>query len=359
MKRFPAGIVLLGGEYVGVFELGVPSKVGGETWVVQLVWAVEPLVGEPGLGLCGSSLDPLVVSDAWGQIVQELELRRVDEHDPPVLLSREDSWLICKLRDKVLANEFEIVVARVKANHWHLVEPFQDTLTLLFRDAVNVWKPELVYHIHSDSLVPPLQGLVEEMYQLAGILGDNVLGLWVQGVRNGYGNGYVLAFIREISRGKRCLGFVLVRFKVVHNRVGISFIPLWWATIVPPGARRFMRPPFHHCITSCSQKLSSSHSPLVGNLPCNWIALAVVTQYFVSLVGKAFLAPMPEAAVELKDGFRLGVITIHRRAQNVSLASMTTPCVMNVDAPPLCLPLDPGHSLEAESDIGVKGFLVS
>ena len=220
--------------------MGVPSKVGGETRVVQLVWAVEPLVGEPGLGLCGSiSLDPPVVSDAWGQIVhdvQELELRRADEHDPPVLLRCEDSGLICKLRDKVLANEFEIVVARVKANHWHLVEPFQDTLTLLFRDAVNVWKPELVYYILSDSLVAPLQGLVEAMDQLVGVLGDNVLGLWVKDVRNGYGNGYVLAFIREISRGKLCLGLVLVRFEIVHNRVGISCVPLWWATIVPPGA---------------------------------------------------------------------------------------------------------------------------
>ena len=120
-----------------------------------------------------------------------------------------------------------------------------------------------------------------------------------------------------------------------------------------------MRPPFYHRIPSCSQKLSSFHSPLVGNLSCDWIALAVVAKYFVSLVGKAFLAPMPEAAVELKDGFRLGVIAVHWRAQNVSLASMTTPCMMNVDAPLLCLPLDPDHSLEAESDIWVKGFLVS
>ena len=44
-----AVVVLLGREYVGAFELGVPSKVWGKPGVIQLVWAVEPLVREPGL----------------------------------------------------------------------------------------------------------------------------------------------------------------------------------------------------------------------------------------------------------------------------------------------------------------------
>ena len=101
-------------------------------------------------------------------------------------------------RDKVLADELEIVVARVKANHRHLVEPGQDTLPLLLRDTVNVWKPELVYHIRSDGLIPPLQGLVEEVYELVRVFGDNVLRLRVQRVRNGYGDGYVLAFVRKV-----------------------------------------------------------------------------------------------------------------------------------------------------------------
>ena len=143
----------------------------------------------------------------------------------------------------------------------------------------------------------------------------------------------------------RCGNLALACLGTIQSRTqsrGDKLRSAWLATIVPPGARRFMRPPFHHRITSCSQKLSSFHSPLVGNLPCGWIALAVVAQYFVPLFGKAFLAPMPKAAVELKDGFRLGVIAVHWRAQNVSLASMTTSGVMNVDAPLLCLPLDPG-----------------
>ena len=62
-----AVVVLLGREYVGTLELGVPSKVWGKPGVIQLVWAVEPLVWEPGLGKRGPvSLDPLVVSDARG-----------------------------------------------------------------------------------------------------------------------------------------------------------------------------------------------------------------------------------------------------------------------------------------------------
>ena len=71
-------LVLLGREYVSPFQLGVPSKVWWKPGVIQLVWAVEPLVQEPGLGKRGTvSLDPLVVSDARGQVVhyiQELEL---------------------------------------------------------------------------------------------------------------------------------------------------------------------------------------------------------------------------------------------------------------------------------------------
>ena len=146
-----AVVVLLKRKYVLTLELGIPSHVGGKALKVQLVRAVEPLVREPGLGQ-GSSvgLDPLLVSDAWGQVVQhiqELELGSADEHDAAVLLRREDIFVLSHERDKVLADELEIVVNRVETQHRLLVEPSQDVLALRLRDAVNVWKPELVYHI--------------------------------------------------------------------------------------------------------------------------------------------------------------------------------------------------------------------
>ena len=84
-----AVVVLLEREYVLTLELGIPSHVGGKAGKGQLVWAVEPLVREPGLGQGGPvGLDPLVVSDARGQVVQhiqELELGGADEHDAAVL----------------------------------------------------------------------------------------------------------------------------------------------------------------------------------------------------------------------------------------------------------------------------------
>ena len=105
-----------------------------EAWVIQLVWAVEPLVREPGLGKRGPvSLDPLVVSDARGQVVhyiQELEFGSVNKHDATVLLRSEDAFVLCHHRDKVLADELEIVVARIEADHRHLVDPVHDEIAL-------------------------------------------------------------------------------------------------------------------------------------------------------------------------------------------------------------------------------------
>ena len=104
-----------------------------------------------------------------GQVVhhiQELELGSVDEHDATILLRRVDIFVLGHERNKVLADELEIVVARVEAQHRHLVDPLQDLLALRLRDAVNVWKPELVYHIRSNCLNSP--GSLEAMYSGSG-----------------------------------------------------------------------------------------------------------------------------------------------------------------------------------------------
>ena len=198
MEDALAGGVLLGREYVGALELGVPSKVGRKPGVIQLVWAVEPLVREPGLGKRGPiSLDPLVVSDAGGQVVhyiQELELGSVNEHDATVLLRSVDAFVLCRDQDKVLADKLEIVVARVEPDHRHLVDPVHDDVALGGGDSLWVGREVTLGDISYDSCMAPLKRLVEEMEQLVGILGGDVLRLGVECVRNGYGDGYVLAF---------------------------------------------------------------------------------------------------------------------------------------------------------------------
>ena len=176
-----AVIVLLQREYVLALELGIPGHVRRKTGKVQLGWAVEPLVREPGLGQGGTiGLHPLVVRDSRVQVVQhvqELEPGGVYEHDATVLLRREDILVLGHERDEVLADELQVVVARVKTQHRHLVEPLQDLLVLRLGDAVDVGKAELVYHIRYNCLVAPLQGLVEEVDQLVRVPGDDVLGL--------------------------------------------------------------------------------------------------------------------------------------------------------------------------------------
>ena len=319
-------VVLLQRENVPSLELGIPSHVGRKAGEVQLVWTVEPLVREPGLGQGGTvGLDPLVVRDARGQIVhhvQELELGGVYEHDATVLLRCEDLFVLSHERDIVLADELEIVVARVEPDHRHLGYPLQDLLALRVRDTLSVWKPELVHHIREDCLVATLQGLVEEADQLVRVLGDNVLGLGVQSVHEGYGKGHVLAFERKVAGRLGSLARVLVRLKVVDNRVGVGRRLLLWAGGVCPGGWRFVLPLLNHRVARVSQKLGSRQGETVRILPFHGLALAVPSGYHsalfvlllhkpMSLVGIALLATMPEAAVVLEDGLRLGVITVH------------------------------------------------
>ena len=256
-----AVVVLLQREAVLTLELGIPSHVRRKAGEVQLVRAVEPLVREPGLGQGGTvSLDPLIIRDARGQVVhhvQELELRGVDEHDAPVLLRCEDILAPGHERDEVLADKLEIVVTRVETQHWHLGEPFHDLCFLLLGDAVETGKPELVYHVRYYCLVAPLQGLVEEVDQLVRIPGDNVLRLWVQRVRKGYGDGYVLALVEEVGGRTLSLACVLVRLEIVDNRVGVRFrLPLWEAGGFPRGGL-FVFPLLNHHVTRVSQELGS------------------------------------------------------------------------------------------------------
>ena len=127
-----AVVVLLQREDVLTLELGIPSHVGWKAGEVQLVWTVEPLVREPGLGQGGTvGFDPLVVRDARGQIVhhvQELELGGVYEHDATVLFRCKDLFVLGHERNIVLADELEVVVTRVEPNTGTWVNHYKITL---------------------------------------------------------------------------------------------------------------------------------------------------------------------------------------------------------------------------------------
>ena len=62
------------------------------------------------------------------------------------------------------------------------------------------------------------------------------------------------------------------------------------------------------------------------------------------------------ATVVQKDGFAFWMITIDLAAQNGSLTPVAISLVANVNAPLLCLVLQPANCLEAETALGVKGL---
>ena len=206
------------------------------------------------------------------------------------------------------------------------------------------------------------------MDQLCRVPGDNVLRLGVQGVRDGDRDGYMLALIQEVAGRAFNLARVLIRLEVVDNRVGVRFRLLLEAAGGCPTRGFFVLPLFNHRVARVVQKLGSHQSETVGILPSHGLALAVPSCYHITLFGLllyeplslvALLATMPEATVELEDGFRLGVITIHPGALNMALAPMPAPCEMDVDAPLLCLPLEPFDCNETATRLRVEGFLVS
>ena len=78
-------------------------------------------------------------------------------------------------------------------------------------------------------------------------------GLGVQRVRDGNGDGHVLAFVRKIPRWLTCLGLVLVRLEVVNNGVRVCLVPLWRAPVIPSKAGQLVLPSFNNC-SHCAGK---------------------------------------------------------------------------------------------------------
>ena len=207
------------------------------------------------------------------------------------------------------------------------------------------------------------------MNQLSSVPGDDVLRLGVQGVRDGDRDGNVLALIQKVAGRAFSLARVLVRLEVVDNRVGIRCRLLLKTAGGCPRCGLFVLPLLNHRVASGAEMFGSLQGESVGILPSQGLALTVPSGYHIallglllyqplSLVGVALQTTMPEATVELEDGFRLRVITIHPSTQNMSLTAMPAPRVMDVDASLLCLPLEPFDCNETATRLRVEGTLI-
>ena len=160
----------------------------------------------------------------------------------------------------------------------------------------------------------------------------------------------MLALVKKIAGRANSLASVLVRLEVVDDCVGVRLRLQLRASHVFPGGGLFMLPLFKHPVALLAQKLSPQQGELEGDLPAHRLLLGVQPWDHFALPGLpqhqplaifriALLAAVPKAAVELENRFRLRVIPIHSSAENLPLAPMSAPCVVDVDAPLLRLPL--------------------
>ena len=120
-----------------------------------------------------------------------------------------------------------------------------------------------------------------------------------------------------------------------------------------------MFPLFNHCVTSVAKLLGSHQSETINNLPCDCLA-PVHPYHLLSLVGSgvALLATVPFTAMVLEDSVGCGVITVNGNVENVWLAPMPAPCVMDVNVSLLCFPLEPFGCDETATVVGIESSLV-
>ena len=137
------------------------------------------------------------------------------------------------------------------------------------------------------------------MDQLVRVFGDDVLGLWVQRVRDGYGDRHVLALVEKVAGWAFSLARVLVRLEVVDNRVGVCRRLLLWTAGGFPGGGLFVFPLLDHRVARVSQKLGSHQSETVGILPFQGLALAVQSCDQIALFGRQLHEPLSAFGIAL------------------------------------------------------------
>ena len=150
----------------------------------------------------------------------------------------------------------------------------------------------------------------------------------------------MLTFIREITCRVACLCYVLVSDRV-DDRLWVRFVSFRWDSVIPPGSRLLVFPSLDKVVPQELDYFTAFQSFLIGSLSCYFVALAVNIDHFGSLFGpgKALDTTMPEATMELKDGFGFWMVAIKFSTDNEPFTPVTTSVMVNVSA------TLPGHML--------------
>ena len=138
----------------------------------------------------------------------------------------------------------------------------------------------------------------------------------------------------------------------------VCFVPLLRAPVIPPGARQLVLPSFNNCVAIAPEKIGNVLRLLVGVLSCDFAPIASFCNYLAPFFGawEAIGTPVLITALVVKDGFAFWVITIDLAPQNCSLTPVATCLVVNVDAPLLCLVLQPANCLDTETAVWIKSL---
>ena len=228
MEDALALLVLCLGTDGGLLEFGVPFREGWEPGVLQLGYAVEPLIREPGLGLLGLvRFDPLVVRGAGCQVVhdvQELVVTALQEHDLTVLACLRQPSLVGAVLHKVLLDQLQIISPAVVAKDGNLVSPNLDALSLFLCQALGMRYRELLSHCLADCCSPVSDVLVEACDQTLWVCVYQIVRVVGEVVCNRYRDWDMLAFVEQIRGGVLFLRLVLVGLKVVDNAVRVNSV---------------------------------------------------------------------------------------------------------------------------------------
>ena len=142
----------------------------------------------------------------------------------------------------------------------------------------------------------------------------------------------MFSFIRQIACRIDCICFVLIRLKVIDDRVRICFVLFTRKFVAQPGRGLLVFPAFYQVVTQVPDSLAAGQGLSVRLFSCCFVAVFVSTNNFGSLfwVREALDTAMPVATMKLEDSFGFGMIAINRELFDESFTSVTTFVMMDV-----------------------------
>ena len=144
----------------------------------------------------------------------------------------------------------------------------------------------------------------------------------------------MFAFIRQITCRTACLCFVLIRLKVIDDRVRICFVLFAWKFAAQPGRGLLVFPPFYQVVTQVSDFLTARQSLYVRKFSCCFFAVFISPNKFGSLfwIRKALDTAMPVATMKLIDSFGFRLVAINWVSFDDSFTSVAAFVMMDVFA---------------------------